>query len=285
MGVIPDRWELSPRPANIRDWQSDSYKDWQAERMAVYAAQVEAIDRGLGELLETVNRAGQTDNTLVLFLSDNGAAPDGGLAPTASGFGFGPNAKNDHWRKDGVPIRPGSGPNNPPGPHDTFAAYGLAWANVSNTPLRGTKLTGYEGGICTPLVARWPTVIRQRGEFTDQVGHVIDIMATCLDVAGVEYPTEFQGRKPLPIEGKSLLPILQGRQRNGHDVLCWSVPQHHAIRMGQWKAVRPKRGGSWQLFDLEADGTETVDLAESQPDRTKELAAQFETWRKRVGAQ
>ena len=109
--------------------------------MAVYAAQVETIDRGLGELLETVNRAGQADNTLVLFLSDNGAAPDGGLAPTASGFGFGPNAKNDRWRKDGVPIRPGSGPDNLPGPHDTFAAYGLAWANVSNTPLRGTKLT------------------------------------------------------------------------------------------------------------------------------------------------
>ena len=253
--------------------------------MAVYAAQVETIDRGLGELLETVNRAGQADNTLVLFLSDNGAAPDGGLAPTASGFGFGPNAKNHRWRKDGVPIRPGSGPDNLPGPHDTFAAYGLAWANVSNTPLRGTKLSGYEGGIRTPLVVRWPTVIRQRGEFTDEVGHVIDIMATCLDVAGVEYPTEFRGRKPLPIEGKSLFPVFEGRQRNGHDALCWSVPQHHAIRMGQWKAVRLKRGGSWQLFDLEADGTETVDLAESQPERTKELAAQFETWRKRVGAQ
>jgi arylsulfatase len=284
MGVIPDRWELSPRPANIHDWQSDSNKHWQAERMAVYAAQVEAIDRGLGELLETVNRAGQADNTLVLFLSDNGAAPDGGLAPTASGFGFGPDAKNDRWRKDGVPIRPGSGPDNPPGPHDTFAAYGLAWANVSNTPLRGTKLTGYEGGLRTPLVARWPALIRQRGEFTGQVGHVIDIMATCLDVARVEYPTQFQGRKPLPIEGKSLLPIFQGRQRTGHDALCWSVPQHHAIRAGRWKAIRPKRDGSWQLFDLEADGTETVDLAEGQPERTKELQAQFETWRKRVGA-
>ena len=253
--------------------------------MAVYAAQVECIDRGLGELLEILRKADKTDNTLIMFLSDNGAAPDGGLAPTTKGFGFSPAAKNDRWRTDGVPIRPGSGPNNLPGPHDTFAAYGLAWANASNTPLRGTKLTGYEGGIRTPLVARWPAVIRQHGEFTNHVGHVIDIMATCLDVAGEEYPAEFNGRKPLPLEGRSLLPVFQGRQGNKHEVLCWSVPRHQVIRMGRWKAVCRKRGGSWQLFDLEADGTETVDLAQSQPERTKELAARFEQWRRRVGAQ
>jgi len=147
LGVISGSWELSPRPASILDWAADSHQDWQAERMAVYAAQVAAIDRGVGELLEIVRKAGEADNTLVMFLSDNGAAPDGELAPTPGGFGFTPNAKNAHWRKDGVPIRPGSGPDNLPGPHDTFAAYGLAWANVSNTPLRGTKLTGYEGGI------------------------------------------------------------------------------------------------------------------------------------------
>ncbi len=282
--VIPDTWKLSPRPASVRDWKVDPHKDWQAERMAVYAAQVESIDRGFGKLLETVSKAGQADNTLILFLSDNGAAPDGGLAPTKDGFGFATNKKNDHWRKDRVPIRPGSGPDNLPGPPDTFAAYGLAWANVSDTPLRGTKLTGYEGGIRTPLVVRWPAVIHQRGEFTDQVGHVIDIMATCLDAAGTEYPTDFHGRKPLPLEGKSLLPIFQGHRRKGHDVLCWSVPRHHVIRNGRWKAIRTRKGGPWQLFDLETDGTETVNLAERQPERTKELAAQFELWRKRVGA-
>jgi arylsulfatase A-like enzyme len=285
MGVIPDTWDLSPRPASIQDWKTDPNKDWQAERMAVYAAQVEAIDRGLGRLLEFIQKAGETENTLVMFLSDNGAAPDGGLAPTTGGFGFTSNKPNDGWRKDGVPIRPGSGPDNLPGPHDTFAAYGLAWANVSNTPLRGTKLTGYEGGIRTPLVVRWPAVVRRHGEFTDQVGHVIDIMATCLDVAGEEYPTEFRGRRPVPIEGRSLLPVFQGHEREGHQVLCWSVPQHHVIRMGRWKAVRPRGGGPWQLYDLEADGTETVDLAARQPERTEELAARFEEWRKRVEAE
>ena len=283
-GIVQTEWKLSPRPTTIGNWKDDAHKEWQAERMAVYAAQVEAIDRGLGRLLKLVDDAGRRDNTLVMFLSDNGAAPDGGLVPGKSGFGFGPDAGNERWRLDGVPIRAGSGPDNPPGPHDTFAAYGLAWANLSNTPLRGTKLTGYEGGIRTPLVVRWPAVIRRRGQLTHQVGHVIDVMATFLEVAGANYPTEYEGRKPLPLEGKSLLPTFEGRQRQGHEVLCWSVPRHHAIRMGRWKAVKPKRSRVWQLFDLDADGTETVDLAKRDPDRAQALAARFEKWRQRVGA-
>ena len=284
-GLVPREWKLAPWSAGVSEWKTDKYKDWQAERMAVYAAQVAAIDRGVGQLLETLKAAGEEDNTLVMLLSDNGAAPDGGLVPTRSGFGFGPNSRNTNWRNDGVPIRPGSGPEQPPGPHDTFAAYGRAWAGASNTPLRGTKLGAYEGGIRTPLVARWPAVIRKRGAITRQPGHVIDFMATCLDLANVDYPTEFSGRKPLPLEGKSLLPIFQGQEREGHKQLCWSTAWDHAIRMGKWKAVRPRKGGTWQLFDMEADATETVDLAKREPERAKELAAHFETWRKRVGAQ
>ena len=284
LGIVPTEWKLSLRPATIGDWKNDAKKEWQAERMAVYAAQVEAIDRGLGRLLQLVDDAEKRDNTLVIFLSDNGAAPNGGLKPSKSGFGFGLNAKNDQWRNDGVPIRPGSGPDNLPGPHDTFAAYGLAWANVSNTPLRGMKSTGYEGGIRTPLAVRWPAVIRQRGEITSQAGHVIDFMATFLEVAGAKYPAEFKARKPLPLEGKSLLPVFKGKQRPGHEVLCWSLPGHHAIRMGKWKAIKPKGGNVWQLFDLDVDGTETTDLAKQEPDRVQALAAQFEKWRKRVGA-
>ena len=283
-GLVPSEWKLAERPATVRDWDADAYQTWQAERMAVYAAQVSAIDRGVGQLLQALKDAGKESNTLVMFLSDNGAAPDGGLVPSNSGFGFGPNSKNPDWRKDGVPIRGGSGPDNPPGPHDTFAGYGLAWANASNTPLRGTKLDGYEGGIRTPLVVRWPAVIAEQGGITRQPGHVIDFMATCLDVAGASYPEEFRGRHPLPLEGKSLLPIFQGLQRQGHEELCWSVPRHHAIRMGKWKAVRSRKGGAWQLFDLDADGTETVDLSTREPERLKQLTTRFQAWSERVGA-
>jgi arylsulfatase len=284
MGQIPRASELSPRPAGAADWEADPHKDWQAERMAVYAAQVECIDRGVGRILQKIDEAGLTENTLVLFLSDNGAAPDGGLAPTTRGFGFGPDAANDDWRRDGVPIRPGSGPENPPGPHNTFAAYGLAWATVSNTPLRGTKLTGYEGGIRTPLVVRWPAMIREGQRVTGQVGHVIDIPATCLDLAGIPYPEEFDGRRPLPLEGRSLLPVFEGRQRREHEELCWSVPRHQAIRMGRWKLIRPVNEETWQLFDLDADGTETTDLAGRYPDRVETMSGRFQAWRQRVGA-
>ncbi len=281
-GIVPDQWKLSPRPKGIQDWNADKQKNWQAERMAVYAAQVALIDRGLGQLLQAVKEAGEEENTLVMFLSDNGAAPNGGLAPTNRGFGFSMKDRKANWRKDGVLIRPGSGPDNMPGPHNTFAGYGLAWANASNTPLNGAKLSGYEGGIRTPLVVRWPAVIRKHGQITKQPGHVIDFMATCLDVANASYPTEFNHRKPLPLEGKSLLPIFQGKQREEHKELCWSTPLHDAILIGKEKAIRLRKGGAWQLFNLEADGTETVDLAKQQPKRVKEMSNRFEAWSKRV---
>lgn len=283
-GLIPSHWKLSPQPAAIGPWKSNAYQAWQAERMAVYAAQVEAIDHGLGRLLDRLKESGQQDNTLVMFLSDNGAAPNGGLAPTRSGFGFSPQTPNPKWRQDGVLIRPGSGPDNLPGPHDTFAAYGLAWATVSNTPLRGTKLDAYEGGVRTPLVARWPAGIKKPGRITRQPGHVIDFMATCLEMAGADYPQQFQGRHPLPLEGRSLLPVFRGERRAAHEEICWSVPRHHAIRAGKWKAVKPRTDGPWQLFDLERDGAETTDLAEREPERLKELVKRFEAWKSRVGA-
>ena len=283
-GLIPPQWKLAQRPSGVKDWKSDLNHNWQAERMAVYAAQVAAIDHGLGELLKVLEESGQERNTLVLFLSDNGAAPDGGLGPTKSGFGFAPNGPNDRWRLDHVPIRPGSGPDLLPGPADTFAAYGLAWATLSNTPFRSTKLSGYEGGIRTPLLARWPGVISGDRQ-SDDVGHVMDLMATCLDIANVKYPAEFRGRKPLPIEGKSLKPIFAGKNRKGHDALCWSVPRHYVVRVGKWKAIRPRQGGPWQLFDLESDGAETTDLAQGEPDRVRQLAQQFETWQHHVKGQ
>ncbi|QDU31574.1 Arylsulfatase [Anatilimnocola aggregata] len=283
-GLVPAGWNLAARLPGIRDWETEPLPDWQAERMAVYAAQVAGIDRGVGRILQKLKAAGKEDNTLVMFLSDNGAAPDGGLVPSKAGFGFNTNSPNNQWRKDGVAILPGSGPGNLPGAHNTFAGYGLAWANASNTPLRGTKLQGYEGGIRTPLVVRWPKVVRKHDSITDQPGHVFDFMATFLDIANASYPAEFKARKPLPVEGQSLLPIFAGRQRATYKDLCWSLPQHHAIRSGSWKAIRPRTGGPWELFDLAADGTETVDRAAQEPLRVTELARRFEAWRHRVGA-
>ncbi|EDL60794.1 arylsulfatase [Gimesia maris] len=281
--LIPEQWQLAPRAASIGNWDKERHKRWQAERMAVYAAQVKSIDRGLGQLLQTLKAANAEENTLVIFLSDNGAAPDGGLNPNKSGFGFSKNTPNPGWRRDGVLIKPGSGPDHLPGPSDTFAAYGLAWATTSNTPFRGTKLEGYEGGIRTPLVVRWPSVIQQGGAITRQPGHVIDFMATFLDIAQAEYPSEFKGRHPLPVEGVSLLPVFRGKQRTAPARLCWDLPRHQAIREGNWKAIRLRqKPDRWQLYDLERDGTETTDVADQHPELVKGMAHRFDVWYDRV---
>jgi arylsulfatase A-like enzyme len=252
--------------------------------MAVYAAQISAVDRGVGRMLEVLNEAGVAENTLVLFLSDNGAAPDGGLRPSESGFGFNRDDKQKNWRKDGGLIKGGSGPDHMPGPADTFAGYGIAWATTSNTPFRDHKQSAYEGGIRTPLIARWPAAIQKGGGLTNQAGHVIDVMATCLDVAGLDYPKEFAGRRPLPMEGLSLAPIFRGEERPGHEAIGWNCSRGQALSQGKWKLVRPAPNKSWELYDLEADGGETNDLAEAQTDRAQKMAADWEIWRKRVGA-
>ncbi len=283
-GLLPDNWTLAPLPQGVHAWKDDRYQQWQAERMAAYAAQVTGVDRGVGRLMEALQRHKIEQNTLVMFLSDNGAAPDGGLLPSQGGFGFQPNRKNNTWYLNGLAIRPGSGPSNLPGPPETFAAYGLAWASLSNTPLRGTKLTAWEGGIRTPLVVRWPAVIKTGGHITQQFGHVIDFLPTCLDVAGGTYPRTLGERRPLPLEGKSLVPIFHGEQRTAHEQLCWSTPRNQAIRMGRWKLVNQRHGQDWELYDLETDGTETTNLAEKYPERVQQMARRFEEWRKRVGA-
>jgi arylsulfatase len=284
MGLVSDIWKMAPKPASVHPWKDDPEKDWQAERMAVYAAQIATVDRGIGGLLNILKESGAEEDTLVLFLSDNGAAPDGGMQPGTSGFGFDRSRPNKAWRRDGVVIKGGSGPDHMPGPHDTFAGYGIAWATTSNTPLRDHKQSAYEGGIRTPLIARWPGVIKERGAITQQAGHVIDVMATCLDVSTLGYPDEFKGRHPIPMEGKSLVPIFRGEQREAHEAVGWNCARGQAIRQGKWKLVRPAPGKPWELYDLESDGGETNNLAGKSPDRVDSMALAWESWRKRVGA-
>ena len=284
LGLLPEHGSAAPMPGNIPNWNTDPYKDWQAERMAVYAAQISNIDRGVGRMLEVLRKSGTDKKTVIMFLSDNGAARDGGLAPTKSGFGFAPDSANSNWRRDGIPIKPGSGPTRMPGPHDTFAGYGIAWATASNTPLRDHKQSAYEGGIRTPLIARWPEVIERGGQISGQPGHVIDIMATCLEVAGIDYPTEFQGRRPLPMEGKSLVPIFRGQQRSGHESLAWKCGRGRAIQMIDWKLVRPSDNKPWELYNLRDDIGETKNLAEKFPERVRNMSEAYATWRQRVGA-
>ena len=257
MGLIDKRWGLSPRDEEVAKWDSVEDKDSWDLKMAVYAAMIDRMDRNIGRIITKIRQLGKEDNTLVLFLSDNG-----GCAGQANYT-----------------------PDIAPGPVESYRSVDGPWANVSNTPFRKFKVWDHEGGISTPLIAYWPTVIKSGGAITGQVGHIIDIMATFTDITGAEYPALFNGRKIPPLEGKSLLPIFEGRERTGNEVLYWQIDRsrHRAVRKGKWKLVTTAPNMPWKLYDMEADRTELNDLAEQRPDKVKELSGLYDTWLNRCG--
>jgi arylsulfatase len=243
--------------------------------MAVYADMVDCMDQGIGRVMNAVRESGTEENTLVLFLQDNGGCaeefnPGGARSKSAP-----------RMTRDGRPVRSGNNPEVMPGPDDTFQSYGVPWANVSNTPFRLYKHWVHEGGISTPLIAHWPAGIRKPDSITGQPGHLIDIMATCLDVAGAKYPQTFDGNRITPLEGKSLRPIFEGKQRQGHPAIYWEHEGNRAVRAGNWKLVS-RYPDQWELFDLQADRTETRDLAAKNPAKAAELERAYTAWAKRA---
>jgi arylsulfatase len=293
LGVIDPHWELSPPPG---DWAKVADKQWEARCMEVYAAMIDHMDQGVGKIVAELRRQGQLDNTLILFLHDNGGCAElmgrtGNAEHPAQARGDRPTlppmkpeellkAMVPPQTRDGWPVLMGK--KVPPGGPDTFIAYGREWANVSNTPFREYKHWVHEGGISTPLIAHWPARIPAKGELRHQPGHLIDIMATCLDVAGAKYPTEFRGHPITPAEGRSLLPAFDNRpiERDG---LFWEHEGNRALRVGDWKLVAKSPAGPWELYDLKADRTELHDLAAAHPERVKEMAGKWEAWAKRAG--
>ncbi len=271
LGLIGDKCRLSPRDPRVPPWDDAAHKDWEAERMAVYAAQIDCLDQNVGRVVDALERSGADRNTLILFLSDNGASDQAVRGPL--------DKPGQTWRADGTPTRVGNTPDIEPGGADTFVTGGPPWANVANTPFREHKNTNFEGGIATPLIAKWPGVIKQSGAISTELTHIADIMATCLDVAGVQYPAQFNGRTVLPLAGKSLLPVLRGQQREGHESVCWSTSGSRAVRVGSWKLVAAK-GGPWELYDMTSDRTELNNLASQDAGRVEVMAKIFEQWRR-----
>jgi arylsulfatase A-like enzyme len=252
-----------------------------AARMAVYAGMVTGMDRNIGRLVDDLRSHAELENTLVIFLSDNGACAE--WEP----FGFDLPPLSDNQVQPGVGINLGTqaAPNILRKPSDIatmwnadgMISYGSAWANASNTPWRLYKHDCHEGGISGPFIVHWPARIRRGGEFRRQVGHLIDIMPTCVEVAGGRYPVENAGHTIDPLEGKSLVPSFDDGPI-GHDFLAWEHEGNAAIRVGDWKLVRHSARGTWELYDLSRDRTELNDLAGSQPDRIQLLASQWQAW-------
>ena len=263
---------LSERNNPDRDWASNPDARWDARAMAVHAAMIDRMDQGIGRLIDELEAQGELDNTLILFLSDNGASPE---TPSE----FGPGFDRPGMTRKGEQIRYPTEKKVLPGPETTMTGIGPMWANAANTPFRYWKRRVYEGGITTPLIAHWPNGLStQTGAITEQPGHVIDIMATALDVAGAEYPDTFNGADIKPLDGKSLLPVLRGEERAGHEAMYWEHFGSSAIRSGKWKLVRFGTETDWKLYNLETDRTETTSLAGEYPERVDRLAQQWRRW-------
>jgi arylsulfatase len=293
LGVVQTSWGLPP-PAE--DWTKAKNREFEVRGMEVYAAMVTVMDEGVGRIVAELKSQGQLDNTLIFFLEDNGACAEpwgraGEFQPRAEKPSLAPLSKDTAQygnqpaqTRDGWPVRTGYGVM--PGPADTYVAYSRGWANVCNTPFREYKHWVHEGGISTPLIAHWPAGIpaAQRGRLEAQPGHLIDLMATCVDVAGAKYPEKFNGQAIQPMEGVSLRPALEGRMLQRTQPIFWEHEGNRAIRIGSWKLVS-KYPGDWELFDIQTDRTEQKNLAAQQPERVKQMAAQWDAWAKRVGVQ
>jgi len=252
LGLIDKAWAKSPRPESVRAWKDvpTDEQDRFDHLMATYAAVVHHMDKAVGNLVDGLKRRGILDNTLILFMSDNGGNAESG-----------PKGKTE-----GDPSK---------GDSDWFC--GMSWAFVENTPFRLFKHFNHEGGIATPLIAHWPAGITAKGEWRTQPAHLIDIMATCADVGGATYPKTFKGKPITPMEGKSLVGAFANKPI-GRDALYWEHEGNAAVRVGDLKLVRRGRNGAWELYDMRTDRTELHDLAATQPDKAKELAAKWETW-------
>jgi arylsulfatase len=218
--------------------------------MAVYAACVNHMDRAVGRLVDALRERGVLDNTLILFMSDNGGNAESG-----------PNG-----RSEGDPSDPTS----------TWYC-GESWAHLENTPFRRYKHFNHEGGIATPLIVHWPARIAGHGEYRAQPGHLIDIMPTLVEVASARYPSSFNGHDILKMEGRSLVPAFDN-QPITRDALYWEHEGNAAVRVGDWKLVRQGRNNPWELYNIVADRTELNNLVKAEPARAKELAAKWEAW-------
>ena len=248
-GLIPEKFKLSPRAPHIPAWSDlkETEKDWEAKRMEVFAAMIDIIDQNIGRLLTDLKSRGVLDNTLFLFCADNGGCP----FERTRGRNLAPWDPNSYW------------------------TYDASWAQVSNTPFRLYKQNQHEGGISSPLIAHWPKGLKVKaGSITRQPAHLIDFMATFIELGEATYPKKIGNRQIDPLEGKSLTPIFNNEKRDGHDSIYFHFGTDRALRQGKWKLVSAK-GGKWELYNLDNDRTELKDLSSKYPQKVIQMSKEW----------
>ncbi|MCD6288201.1 MAG: arylsulfatase [Candidatus Hydrogenedentes bacterium] len=270
LGVVSDMAKLSPRDPEVPAWKDEPHKAWQQRRMEVYAAQIDCMDQGIGRIVEALDRTGRLDNTLLIFTVDNGACH----------VEYTPDRKGAFFNKttrDGRPMRPGNIPTIMPGPEDTWQSVGRGWANVSNTPYRMFKRYAHEGGVHNSFIVHWPRGMAYRNDITGARAHMLDVMPTLLDAAGVKHPAAPNGRDPMPMDGVSFMPVLKNKPHKGRPPIYWSWSHGQAVMDGRWKLVRLDKK-PWELYNIETDPTELNNLADTLPNKVNELKKMWSAW-------
>lgn len=267
MNLFPNNPELSPRNKEAPAWDDVENKEEWAHRMAVYAAMVDRMDQGIGQIIESLKKNGQFENTLILFLSDNGGCAE-------------------HYN----PVK-----NVPAGPANSDTGYFLEWANASNTPFRLFKHWTHEGGISSPLIAHWPEGISARNTINHSVCGVLDFMPSFLDLAGADYPSLYEGKAIPKPEGESVAGVIKQDKKQEHGTMFWAHEGNRAVRDGKWKLVayynearqfgtaRGERIGDWELYDMENDRTELNNIIKEHPEKARRMIAKWENFASRVG--
>ncbi|OOG77902.1 arylsulfatase [Algoriphagus sp. A40] len=233
---------------------SDSLRKAEEQKMEVYAAMIDRMDQKIGEIIQKLRAQGKLENTVFIFLSDNGSSAEMVNLP-----GDGKIGTVGHW-----------------------TSLGPDWANVGNTPLRFYKNYSFEGGIKTPLIISWPKGLGHQNDVNPFPAHLIDILPTLAELAGADYPTEYNGKSVLPAEGQSLLPAIRGEKSLREKPIFWEWSVGRAVRKGDWKLVTHGKNAPWELYNLKTDPSEIQNVISKHPETAKELEILFYDWKKRV---
>jgi len=295
LGIISDKCVLTERGVSIPEWSKEPLKEWQVKRMEVYAAMIDIMDQGVGRIITALEKKGILENTIIFYMHDNGGCAetldtDQPEIPLTTKqklkATFAADSilleKKPTYTRDGDYVRSGRGV--VPGEANTWSTYGVEWANVSNTPFREYKQFTHEGGIASPLIVYWPKGIKAKGELRKQPSHLIDILATCVDIVGLNYPTAFNGHTIQPYEGKSLVPTFTNKPI-ARAFIFWEHAANRALRMNEWKLVSktqkkkifsPLVDNNWELYNIDNDPSETINVANKYPEKVKEMSAKWE---------
>ncbi|CAA6677647.1 MULTISPECIES: arylsulfatase [unclassified Lentimonas] len=266
LSLIDGHTKLSPRAPNVPAWDSltDVEKDTQDLRMAIYAAMIDCVDQNIGKIIAELKAMDVYDNTLIFFLHDNGAQAYDNRDKGRSHLGSN--------RTDGVP-----------GTAESEVYYGTCWANVSDVPFRKHKGLIHEGGISSPLIAHWPKGIdaSMKGQIAREPSHLIDIMASVVEISGATYPETYKAHSIIPLEGESLVPVFQGQPLERDEPIFFEHIGNRGVRQGEWKLVA-MRGKKWELYNMETDRTELNNLATEMPEKVGAMSTLYRAWAERA---